>query len=137
MKDTNTIIRQFLSEQTTLTDIVGDKIYCPRIPERVSLPALGFFTRGGASTPYIPDLVEPSVQFDCWADNPIDARGLYIALYDALQGIQDKTVTIGADTYRLLSAIEEVQGQDLQDVDIPNYFRVLALFKIMINTKEV
>lgn len=137
MKDTNTILRKFLSEQNTLTDIVGDKIYCPRIPERVDLPALGFFTRGGTSTPYIPDLVEPSVQFDCWAESPIAARGLYIALYDALQGIQDKTVTVGSDTYRLLSAIEEVQGQDLQDVDIPKYFRVLALFRIMINTKEV
>lgn len=137
MEDTNKIIWKFLSEQSTLTDIVEQRMYCPRLPEGTDLPALGFFTRGGTSTPYIPDLVEPSIQFDCWAESPIEARGLYIALYSALQGIQDERVTIDLNTYRLLSAIEEVQGQDLQDVDIPTYFRVLALFKIMIDTKEV
>lgn len=137
MGDTNSIIRAFLAGQTAITDIVDTRIYCPRLPENADLPALGFFTRGGTSTPYIPYLVEPSIEFDCWASAPIVARGLYMAIYDALQGIQNETVVVGLDTFHILSAIEEVQGQDLQDVDIPNYFRVLAFFKILINTKEV
>ena len=122
--------------QTAITDIVEDRIYTGRLPQNAPLPALGFSTGGGRSSPYIPELVTPSVKFDCWAISPIAARALYKALYDALQGIQNESVVVDGDTFHILSAIEEVQGQDLQDVDIPTYWRVLAFFKIMINTKE-
>ena len=133
--DTNTVIRNYLVDQTTLTDEVGEKIYCPRLPENVELPALGFFTRGGISTPYIPGIVTPSIQFDCWGDSPIVARTIYRALYDVLQGIQNQPVTVDASDYMILGAEEEVQGQDLQDVDIPEYYRVLAMFSIMIRAE--
>ena len=132
MNDTNAIIRAYLVAQDALTAIVGTRIYCPRLPERATLPAIGFFVRGGFSTPYIPGLVTPSVQFDCWANSPIGARAVYGALYDALQGAQNRSVTIDATTYYILSAREDVQGQDLQDIDILSYYRVLALFSIMI-----
>jgi len=140
--DTNQIIRQYLvTPATPLFTLVGTRIYCPRLPENVKLrtiagvstPAISFFTRGGTSTPYIPDYISPSVQFDCWADNLIDARLVYRALYDLLQGIQQIPVVIGATTYHIKSAIEEVQGQDLQDQEIQNYFRVLAFFQIIIS----
>jgi len=144
-EDTNKIIRNYLAGQTTLTDIVDDRIYCPRLPEGATLPAVGFFTRGGSSTPYIPGLVTPSVQFDCWAENvevagvetrgDITARQVYRALYDVLQGIQNQAVVVDGTTYYIESAIEEVQGQDLQDVDVPTYFRVLAQFSIMIKAE--
>ena len=144
LADTNSII---------WTHLVGDagiiafflpgapRIYCPRLPEKAVLPAISFFTRGGASTPYIPGIVTPSVQFDCWAKDevalagPIGARGVYRVLYDALQGIQEQAVTVGVNTYRILSAIEEVQGQDLVDTEIPNYFRVLTFFSVMIRAE--
>ena len=130
-EDTNTIIRTYLAAQTTLTDVVSTRIMCPRLKENTTLPALGFFTRGGESSPYIPGIVTPSVQFDCWADNPIGARNVYRKLYDALQGSQN--ITVGS--YQIMSAIEEVQGQDLVDVEIPNYFRVLAFFEIMVRAE--
>ena len=133
--DTNAIIRSYLTTASPavnpLIALVGGRIYCPRLPENATLPAIDFFTRGGESTPYIPGIPEPSIQFDCWAANSIDAREVYRALYDALQGIQD--VTVGS--YKILSAIEEVQGQDLVDVEIPNYFRVLTFFKIMVRAE--
>ena len=139
--DVNSIIKAYLDTCTTLTALVSTRIYCPRLPENATLPAVSFFTRGGTSTPYIPGIPSPSVQFDCWAtDAPIDvppisgtimARKVYRALYDALQGIQN--VTVGA--YKILSAIEEVQGQDLVDTEIPNYFRVLTFFSIMIKAE--
>ena len=133
--DSNTIIRTYLITSATLTDpliaLVAGRIYCPRLPEKATLPAVGFFTRGGLSIPYIPGIITPSVQFDCWAANPIDAREVYRALYDALQGIQDPT----AGATGILSAIEEVQGQDLVDVEIPNYFRVLTFFSMMIRAE--
>ena len=136
--DTNSIIRTYLLTDVALTALVGARIYCPRLPENATLPAVSFFTRGGTSTPYIPGIINPSVQFDCWAtDTEVAgvvtkgnniAREVYRTLYDALQGIQDTTV--GA--YKILSAIEEVQGQDLVDVEIPNRFRVLTFFEIII-----
>ena len=133
--DTNAIIKSYLGTSSTKVDPmiakVSDRIYCPRLPENATLPAISFFSRGGLSTPYIPGIVEPSVQFDCWADDPIEAREVYRLLYDALQGIQN--VDVGA--YQIMSAIEEVQGQDLVDVEIPNYFRVLTFFSIMIRAE--
>ncbi len=135
LPDVNAIVRAYLADAVVnpaLDALVNGRIYCPRLPENAALPAIGFFTRGGTSSPYIPDLPNPSCQFDCWANNPIVARQVYRALYDALQGIQDTKVTIGLTDYYILSAIEEVQGQDLVDVEIPNYFRVLTFFSIIV-----
>ena len=135
----NNIIREYLVNQAALTAVVGTRIMYPRLAENTDLPAIGFFSRGGPPTnPYIPGIETPSVQFDCWAEDidggdsgPIGARAVYGELRDALQGIQQQTVTIGGLDYRIMSAIEEVPGQDLVDVDIPNLFRVLAFFEIM------
>ena len=133
--DTNKIIRDYLITQTALTAVATGGIFCPRLPENATLPAIGFFTRGGDSTPYIPGIVTPSIQFDCWADSPIAARTIYRALYDVLQGIQNETVTVDGSDYVILGAQEEVQGQDLQDVDIPTYYRVLTSFSMMIRAE--
>ena len=124
--DVNAIVRAYLVGPMAAT--VGTRIYCPRLPEKTTLPALGFFVRGGASNPYIPPIVAPSFQFDCWGSSPIQARSVYIALYDCLQGIQN--VTVGA--YKIKSAIEEVQGYEMQDVEFPGYHRVVTFFKIML-----
>ena len=129
--DINSIIRSYLATCGTLTALIGGatpRIYCPRLPENATLPAVSFFSRGGSSDPYIPGIVTPSIQFDCWADNLIDARQVYRALYDNLQGAQNYP-------YEILSAIEEVQGQDLVDELVPNYFRTLTFFSIMIRAE--
>ena len=128
MLDSNAVIRAYLAADTALTALVGQRIYCPRLPENATLPALGFFSRGGINDPYIPDRVVSSVQFDCWDDNPIGAREVYRALYDALQGIEN--VAVGANV--IVSAIEEVQGQDLVDIEVSGYFRTLTFFQIMV-----
>lgn len=138
-EDTNTIIREYLVNETVLTDVVNTRIYVPRLPEDATLPAVSFFTRGGDSTPYIPPIPGPSIQFDCWAKDidggltgPRGARAVYNALYDVLQGIQRQTVTVDGTDYLIHSAVEEVQGQDLVDTDIIGYFRVLTFFKFII-----
>jgi hypothetical protein len=140
LPDTNAIIYKYLStasaETNPLLALVKaggvTRIYCPRAPENAVLPNVTYFTRGGASTPYSPDIPSPSVQFDCWADSLITARNVYRTLYDALQGIQNVKVTIGVTDYYILGAREEVQGVDLVDVDIPGRFRVLTFFEFMI-----
>lgn len=190
--DTNAVIRAYLVSNSGITaplySLVGVRVYTPRLPEKATLPAVGFFTRGGTSTPYIPGIPEPSVQFDCWADSSMGARRVYYALYEALQGIQNisvasPSVVVGSDgndyacilahtsdnrnkpitgtltatywsatggtgvgsiwstgqtyspTHHIMSAIEEVQGQDLVDVEVPNYFRVLTFFSVMIRAE--
>ena len=136
-EDSNIIIRTYLAAQATLTGALAsvDSIYIPRLPENAALPAVSFFTRGGSSSPYIPGIIIPSVQFDCWADSPIEARAVYSALHAVLQGIQNINVATADGDWLIHSAIEEVVGQDLID-DIPNYFRVLTFFSIMIRALE-
>lgn len=127
--DVNAIVKKYLDGQLGLA---GVGIYCPRLPEKATLPALGFFVRGGSSTPYIPQLVSPSFQFDCWGASSLIARAVYSALYDCLQGIQDISVVIAPNTYYIVSAREEVQGYDMVDVENSGYHRVLTFFEIMI-----
>lgn len=131
LPDTNTILRTYLLTQPVAA-LVTNRIYCPRAPENALVPNISFFTRGGRSSPYIPDLPSPSVQIDCWADDSVEARQIYRTLYDNLQGIQNVAVVIGATTYHIASAIEEVHGQDLVDIDIPGRFRVLSFWEIMV-----
>ncbi len=139
-EDTNAIILAYLVAQEALTAVVGTRIMAPRLAENTTYPAVSFFTRGGESTPYIPGIVSPSVQFDCWAKDingglsgPRGARLVYNVVYDVLQGIQRQVVSVGGIDYIIWSAIEEVQGQDLVDTDIiPNLFRVLTFFSFVI-----
>jgi len=112
--------------------LIGDKLYSPRLPEKAELPAISFFTRGGTASPELPHIFSPSVQFDCWASNSEDAREVYRALYDALQGLDSVPVTIDGTLYYIMKAREESHGQDLVDTEIPNYFRVLSFYSITI-----
>lgn len=140
--DTNKIIKTYLDTCATLTGLVGTRIYCPRLPENATLPAVSFSTQGGTSTPYIPGIPEPSVQFDCWADNLIDAREVYRALYDNLQGAQNQKIPVFFPlvfpviwSYRIMSAIEDSRGADLVDVEIPNRFRKVTTFRFMLRAE--
>ena len=146
--DTNRLIRDYLTTSSALTDplmnliggIASPQIYCPRLPENTTLPAISYFTRGGSADPEVPNIFSPSVQFDCWAlkydgepsSASVRAREVYRALYDALQGIGNAPITIGGTTYYITKAREEVQGQDLVDIEIPNYFRVMTFYSITI-----
>jgi hypothetical protein len=136
--DVNFILREYLANQSEITELVSDRIYCPRLPENCALPAIGFFARSGEASPYIPAIVSSSMQIDCWGDSSIIARQVYRAVYESLQGIQRQSVIIdnysecnyGGKPYMILSAIEEVHGQDLQD-EVPGYFRVLSFWELM------
>ena len=134
--DTNRLIRDYLMTSCVLTDplilLIGDGLYCPRLPEKATLPAISYFTRGGNASHELPKIFSPSIQFDCWADTPIGARLVYRYLYDALQGLDSVPVTIGGTLYYIMKAREESHGQDLVDAEIPNYFRVLAFYSITI-----
>ena len=129
--DVNVILRTHLLLDAGLIALVADRIYAPNLPQNVTLPAIALFVRGGVATPYIPGTPEPSFQITCWADRAANAREVYDAVYNCLQGIQNTDVVVGVDTYQIMSAIEETQGQDLQDPDALNYFKTLGFFKVL------
>ena len=133
MVDTNVVIRDYLVAMPAITALVGARVYAANpLPENATLPCISFFTRGGISIPSVPQIVVSSVQFSCWADDPIEARKVYRALYDELNGLYDGQVTVDGTDYWIMRAIEEVQGQDIQDTDIPGYWKVLTFYAITI-----
>ena len=135
LADTNIIIRDYLLTQTALVNLVGGatpRIDFPRLPDGELLPAIAFETVGGQSDPYVPGIVYPSVRFHCWADSTLVSRQVYRALFDALQGIQNIIVTISGVDYKIFSCMEVTQGIDMQDIDLPTYFRTIATFKFAI-----
>ncbi len=136
MIDIDAIVLAYLLTDSALNAIVSERIYCPDLIEGAELPALGFFSRGGPpGNPHIPPIVMASVQFDCWAKGkdtgPVVARQIYRALFDALQGIENVEVVTGGETYHILSAREEVPGQDIVDPDTPDRYKVLTYFEII------
>ena len=141
MEDTNKIIRAYLAGNAGIAALVGTRVSARPVKEGVTLPALTFNTRGGVSNPNIYDpvtddgLVNPSVQFTCWASDPMGARALYEVLRQALQGLNMQTVTFNGNDHQIKSAIEEVIGQDREDADIPGYFSVITFYAFEILAK--
>ncbi len=138
MVDSNIVIRDWLIAQTGITDLVSNRIYAANpLPENVTLPAISFFTRGGTSMAEVPTIVMPSVQFNCWANDPIESRKIYRALYDELNGLNNAEVTIDGTNYYILYSREEVQGQDIQDeggqyTDIPGFWNTMSFYTVTI-----
>lgn len=130
LADTNSILRAWLVAQTSLTNLVNTRIYCGKLPEGATLPAITFVTNGGQADETIATFPEASIQFNCWADDPIEARQIYRALYDALYPLLRESVTVGTNTYYILWTQETTHGIDLQDPDIPNYYRILSYWTI-------
>ena len=133
MVDTNRLIQEYLAAMPAIAALVGARVYAANpLPQNATLPCISFFTRGGTSIPSVPQIVIPSVQFSCWARTATGAREVYRALYDELNGLYDANVTIDGTVYWIMRAIEEVQGQDLQDTEIPGLWRTLTFYAITI-----
>lgn len=139
MVDTDAIIRAYLAADPGVAGVVGVRVYCPRLPEDCTLPALSFFTRGGAPLPSYTRVVTPSIQIDCWATTLAVARQLYGEVYEALHAHWGYPVVIGGTTYAIMSAQEEVHGQDMMDVDgagsFIGYWRVLSFYSVAIKVE--
>ena len=132
MVDTNVVILTYLLSKTDITDLVGQRVYAANpLPENVTLPAINFFTRGGTSIAEVPKVVIPSIQVNCWADDPVESRKIYRAVYDVLNGLGNYECTIDGTTYYIIYTREEVQGQDIQDT-IQGFWNTMAFYSITI-----
>ena len=125
MIDSTTALITYLKTKTSLTTIVGTKIYSPRLPEGFAVnQAVTLIVRGGETELNV-DIIKPSYQFKCWGSTPIEARAVYRALADVMNEIKNQTV---GSAY-IYEAIEETHGQDLIDPDT-EWFYTLAFFEI-------
>jgi len=125
--DSSSVVMSYLRTVTALTALVGTRIYGLRLPESPTLPAVVFQARGGQANPEIPDLAAPSYQFTCWGGTQREARQVYRALYDGLQGLSNQAV----GDNMIVSAVEEVQGQEMIDPDTEWHF-VLTFFSLLV-----
>ena len=133
MVDENVVVREYLIAMPAIAALVGARVYAANpLPENATLPCISFFIRGGSSNPDVPSITVPSFEFNCWANDPIEARSIYRALYDELNGLYDGNVTIDGIVYWIWRAMEESHGQDIQDTDIPGLWKTMAFFAITI-----
>lgn len=121
--------RGWLLQSTPLTNLVGDFVCCPDLPEKfdamAGMKALVILVRGGSSQIEVP-IIEPSIQIKAWALKGPDARAIYAAAYDQVHG--KCMVNLGADGF-VLSCYEEQQGQDITDPDT-GWATVVASFRL-------
>lgn len=117
MIDPTKVLIEYLKKSATpLYTSVGTRIYCPRLPEDFhnSEPALVLFCRSGIAHRKVP-VFTPSYQIACYGGSPYaaDAKAVYLALHDVLHEVSMESTASGM----LMSAHEEIMGQELIDPD--------------------
>ena len=128
MIDAVAAIREVLQANGALVAKVGDRIYLLHLPEGHDFDnqAVVLTVRGGSTDLYVP-FIRPSVQFQCWGKDTIDAQETYRLLHDALHDKSRISVSSGFLVY----AFEEVHGQNLIDPDSKRPY-VRAIFRAIL-----
>jgi hypothetical protein len=122
------VILDFLKRSQAIADLTNGRIYAgPVLPKGYTPSAAGpaiLFSRRGGTTDYTGLVLNPSVQFRCYASSSAKAGELDRALYDALH---DKH---GAGIKR---ARVEVLGQPLTEPETdPPWHYVLSFYRVRI-----
>ena len=117
----------YLSAQSNITSIVGDRIYPSRFPQDPVLPAVVFSNIG--SSPLARQDARPildivRLQVDCFAENIRDAKLTANAIRDSLESFVG---TMGTQQVRAVFVV--VHGVEDFD-DVPNDFRVMSEYEI-------
>jgi len=117
----------YLTSQSTITDIVGDRVYPTKLPQTPELPCVVFTTLGSypiARQDGKAVLDRTQFQIDCYANTSLDAKLLSKAIRDVLERYVGP---MGTHTVRDTQLLET--GVDDFD-DVPNDFRVTSGFEI-------
>lgn len=129
MKDELLAIRNHLLSKPVLAALVDTHVFAGRnVPPpgyslRDSGPCITFKVRGGL-TDYEDALLEPSIQFKCYAETELLAQEVYRALFDALQT---------AHGAYLLHAQLEQAGQQLEEPETQWPF-ILTFYKVFVRS---
>lgn len=126
MIDPHTVIRDYLLLDADLVGLVGNRVYAGRDVPPVGYapgdgPCVTFRVRGGEPD-YDDALLNPSVQFKCYAPDEPSSYEVYRALYDHLHNGQAAGIA---------HAESEVLGQLLEEPETDWHF-VLAYFRVML-----
>lgn len=111
MIDAPEVLRAFLATKTTLTALIGDRLWPQRtFPIEGYLPSQGqaivFRPRGSGTVDYSGNVYTLSWAFKCYGRDELEADQLYRTLFDVLHDAK------GAGLFR---AALEVGGQPLQE----------------------
>lgn len=117
-------IKIFLLKKTGITNLVGQRIYYPNLPQNPTYPAITFFLITGLRHHDI-DVAYPYYQFDSWASTYMQSIQLANEIRLALQ--REKGI---------LNNIPVLQGvfkneSDVEEPDNPNLFHRASDYKII------
>lgn len=131
MINTLATLRTFLAAQSALTDLTGARIWAGRTyPPQGYKPSDGaavvFNGRGGSGLEIGGRLLRDSVQFKCYAADPISAFSLYGVLVEVLHD---------ATSVEIHSAQLEIAGQLLTEPEPVGWPFVLAFFEVIFDSQ--
>ena len=116
MIDPNQAVINWLLENASITDLVGQNVVAPLLPKGFSAmegnKCIVVRTRGGNTHPEIPEMIRPSMEVECWAYDPDVAKQIYAAVHDIMCDATE--VDLGGAGV-VVTSQEEVFGQDIWD----------------------
>ena len=123
-------IFSLLSQNTSISALIGSRIYPVLLPEDSTLPAMTYHVIGGASMPTLSTsgMQRMRMQFDCWGQTYDDAATLRSTLISALNGYQGTL----SDGTNLQFAQLIGPGTDFFE-DAPRQFRCMCEFYLFFN----
>lgn len=120
-----TSLRSYLLAQTSITSLVGQRIYPMRLPQGATLPAITYQVVFGTST-YShdgdEDLGRRRFQLDCWASTYADSMNVAEAVRAAINGHDGP-----------MGSTAQVNGRVINILDLPE--PELAIWRRMVEVQ--
>lgn len=116
-----------LSAQSTITNIVADRIYPTILPQTPDLPAIVFHNLGSSPVSRqdgVPTLAKTTFQIDCFSNDNREAKLLAKAVREALESYVGMMGAFSVQAVFVLNS-----GMDDFD-DVPNDFRIMSEYEI-------
>jgi hypothetical protein len=137
MIDPHDALRAYLIAASPLRTLLGgDFVFAPEVPATftgLTMPekAISFRVTGGLSNPYA-KTQSARVTFRCWGTTSDEARDVYAALYDRLNGQQGLVV----GSVAIHGADEDSPGEPLEDPDTGWPF-IHTVYTVTLSTTSV
>jgi hypothetical protein len=137
MIDAHDALRAYLIAASPLRTLLGGNfVFVPEIPASytgLQMPekAISFRISGGQSLPYN-KTQRARVAFRCWGTTSDEARDVYAALYDRLNGQQGLVV----GNVAIHGADEDIPGEPLEDPDT-GWPYIFTVYTVTLSTTAV